>query len=94
MKKKKKKDKNYSDSYAPDGVVANGWRIVRKGGKIKVNNSYWHSEKLETIVGEQVYFQVYDYWFEKLIIERGACGCHGFYCYAYAECLCCVKQKR
>lgn len=73
----------YKDRYCSDGVVSTGWRYVKRGGKIKVAGSYWHAPELETIVGEYIFFSVYDYWMEKLQISRGAAGCMRFYCYAH-----------
>ena len=75
----------YKDWFAPDGMVASGWRIVRNGGRVKVAGSYWRSADLLPIVGELVHFQVYDYWMEKLEISRGLIGCWDFYCYAIPE---------
>lgn len=70
----------YKDRFAWDGIISTGWRIVRSGGRVKVAGRYWHAKELESIVGELVYFVVYDYWMEKLIISRGVVGCIKRYC--------------
>jgi hypothetical protein len=74
------RERIYTDSYATDGVIANGWRTIRKGGKIKVDNTWWYAKELEDLVGELVYFSVYDYWMEKLQVQRGRIGCMSYYC--------------
>lgn len=84
-RRRNRRNEFYCDRFASDGVISNGWRIVRKGGRIKVAGQWWKSEHLEPIVGELVYFQVYDYWMEKLIVDRGASGCHGYFCDAFSE---------
>ena len=75
-------DNLYKDSFAQDRVVSNGWRIVRKGGRIKAAGSWWHAKELESIIGELVFFQIYDYWMEKVEIYRGTFANTIFFCNA------------
>jgi hypothetical protein len=75
----------YRDRRAPDGLFANGWRYVRKGGRVKVAGAWYAHEKLKEIVGEYVMVFMGDYWMGEVQIHRGACGCHGWYCNAEAE---------
>ena len=80
-----KRNDFYKDRFASDGVISCGWRIVRRGGRIKVAGVWWSSSKLDPLAGELVHFQVYDYWMEKLLISRGAVGCRGYFCDALPQ---------
>lgn len=75
----------YGDRKAPDGVIATGWRYVKKGGRVKIGGAYYADEKLVDIVGEYVHVAMNDYWQQDVVICRGAIGCMGFYCDAKAE---------
>jgi len=75
----------YGDRRAPDGDFAHGWRWVRKGGRVKVAGLWYTAPKLGEIVGEYVKVSMNDYWRSEVIIERGAIGCVGFFCYAKPE---------
>lgn len=49
-------------SYAPDGVLAADWRLVRPGGRVKCFGTWWQSEKLLPYVGKWVWVQAGEYW--------------------------------
>ena len=70
---------------APDGVIAIGWRRVKKGGRVKFGGTYYASPRLAEIVGELVCVSMGDYWQGYVLIERGAIGCQGWFCNANAE---------
>ena len=47
----------YSDRYCADGVIAHGWRRVKKNG-IKFGGAWYWSDRLSTIIGELVHVQM------------------------------------
>lgn len=73
----------YADRRAPDGLLAVGWRRVKKGGRVKFAGAYYAHPKLADIVGELVNVQMADYWCQDVYIFRGAIGCTGFFCEAH-----------
>lgn len=70
----------YRDSFAPDGIIACGWRYVKKDGRVKIGGFYFKDAKLNTIIGEYVHVQFNDYWQTEVSIFRGVLGCMSFYC--------------
>lgn len=50
------------DGYAPDGIRADGWRIVRAGGIVRFAGVVWQSEALKPHEGETVFCAGQDYW--------------------------------
>jgi hypothetical protein len=52
------------DIYASDGKVSNGWRVVRKGGWVKMWGQWWRHTKLLPFVGARVWISAEDYWLQ------------------------------
>ncbi len=50
------------DGYAPDGIRADGWRIVRTGGVVRFAGVVWQHEALKAHEGETVFCTGQDYW--------------------------------
>lgn len=50
------------DIRAPDGVIANGERYVRKGGRVKFAGLWWQHDALIPFVGLPVDCGGMDYW--------------------------------
>ena len=50
------------DIRAPDGKLADGERVVRKGGRVKFAGRWWQSDKLVPFVGTPVQCGGMDYW--------------------------------
>jgi hypothetical protein len=50
------------DIRAPDGIIANGERYVRKGGRVKFAGLWWQSDLLLPFVGLPVDCGGMDYW--------------------------------
>lgn len=76
------KNNFYKDRYCADGIISDGWRYVKKGGRVKIGGKYYHDPRLEEIVEEYVHVQINCYWMSEVIIFRGAIGCTRFYCLA------------
>jgi hypothetical protein len=74
----------YSDRRAPDGIIATGWRKVKKDGKVKFGGSYYSSPELSDIAGELVQVVMGEYWQSYVQIYRGRIGCLQFFCNATA----------
>lgn len=74
----------YGDRKAPDGVVATGWRYVKKGGVVKFGGTYYSDKRLLEIIGEYVHVAMNDYWQQDVIISCGVIGCCKWYCEAVA----------
>jgi len=51
-----------SDSHAPDGMMASGWRLVRTGGRIKAFGGMFQHEDLIPFIGKRVFVDGSDYW--------------------------------
>jgi hypothetical protein len=64
-------EKRYPDAKAPDGIAADGWRQIRKGGRIKWRNSYWYHAELEPFTGCFVKVGNGDYWNQELEASKG-----------------------
>ena len=47
---------------APDGIISEGWRAVRKGGRVKFAGLWWQSDKLIPYVGQDIWCHGQDYW--------------------------------
>lgn len=75
----------YADRYCADGVISNGWRTVRKGGRVKFGAQWYINENLQHIVGEFVHVQMDDYWQIEVQILRGRIGCMKWFCNAKEE---------
>lgn len=74
----------YADRKCADGVFCDGWRKVKKGGKVKAAGVYYEHDSLKGIEGELVHVQMHGYWMEEVLISRGAIGCKGALCVAKA----------
>lgn len=76
----------YADRFAGDGVIASGWRYVKKGvkkgGRIKFGGAYYEHESLKPLAKEYVYVHMGDYWQGHVQVFRGAFGATGFFCNA------------
>ena len=75
----------YSDSRCADGVFADGWRRVKRGGRIKAGGMWYSADQLEEIVGELVHVFMGEYWQGHITVHRGRIGCQGYYCRADRE---------
>lgn len=52
-----------ADKRDEDGFVYHGYRLVRKGGKIKVDNTWYQHEKLEKLAGQTIFiYNTGSYW--------------------------------
>ena len=63
--------------HAPDGVLAEDWRLVRPsaiGGRVKCFGSWWDSPKLKDYVGRWVWVEAGQYWITWVIIRKTAFG--------------------
>ena len=49
---------------APDGVPEYGFRLVRKGGRVKFAGEWWQHEDLRIFVGEFVVVRATEYWLQ------------------------------
>jgi len=54
--------KSPKDRRAPDGLIADGERYVRKGGRVKFAGFWWQSDALIPFVGKPVECGGMDYW--------------------------------
>lgn len=72
----------YADRNAPDGIIAGGWRIVKKGGRIKFGGSWYEHESLKAIKGELVYVHMGEYWGTYIQVYRGVFSCTKWFCNA------------
>ena len=72
----------YADRKAPDGGIANGWRKVKKGGRVKIGGAWYAHESLKAIVGELVNVQIGEYWGSYVLVSRGVIGCMEHFCKA------------
>ena len=46
-----------------DGFFYSGYRVVKKGGSIKIDNKYYQHDKLINMVGDTVFvYRIGDYW--------------------------------
>lgn len=52
----------FDDTRAPDGIVAGGFRRIRKGGRVKFGGDWWTATELEPFVGMWVELGGGDYW--------------------------------
>lgn len=77
-----KRNPYYADRFAPDGGIANEWRYVKAGGKVKFGGTYYYAPRLAEIVGEFVRVSMNCYWCTEVLIFRGAVGCTQWYCKA------------
>lgn len=50
------------DGRALDGLVSDGERLVRKGGRVKFAGAWWQHDLLVPYVGRYVYLDNIDYW--------------------------------
>jgi hypothetical protein len=50
------------DSRAFDGVFSEGYRLVRKGGRVKAAGVWFQSDLLLPYVGKSVFLANIDYW--------------------------------
>lgn len=75
----------YADRRAYDGGFAQGWRIVRDGGRVKAGGRWYRHDKLFLRVGERVHVLLTDYWEGYVTISGGAVGCMHRICRAKAE---------
>ena len=63
----KKRTNGYPrDVLAPDGIPEYGWRLVRKGGKVKIAKDYFQHDKLIPFIGKYIAFCVNDYWLQEI----------------------------
>lgn len=72
----------YADRKAPDGVFSDGWRKVRRGGRIKCAGQWFESRALIPFVGDLVHVQVDDYWMQSVVVSVGRIGCAKYLCHA------------
>lgn len=56
------------DMRAPDGLVATGERIVRKGGRVKFAKCWWTDERLKGMEGQIVIVSAEDYHYSEISI--------------------------
>ena len=70
----------YQDRFASDGVIASGWRYVRKGGRVKIAGEWWSHPLLEGYVGSYMQVVINDYWMSSVSIYRGVIGCTEYFC--------------
>lgn len=75
----------YADRKCADGMLASGWRKVKKGGRVKFAGSWYSDPKLAEIVGELVNVAMGEYWCSFVYVSRGAIGCVGWFCNANSE---------
>ena len=50
------------DRLAPDGLTAYGWRLVHKGGWVKMNKVWFQNDRLLPFVGRKIHVAMNDYW--------------------------------
>lgn len=50
------------DTRAPDGLMAGGWRVVRKGGWVRGFGAWWQDDRLIPFAGVRVWLDDTDYW--------------------------------
>ena len=64
------------DSKAPDGIAAEGWRIVRAGGFVLFAGVRWQHDSLKPHAGDTVFCWGQDYWQQecKMSTQPGADG--------------------
>lgn len=58
--------RKHPDQRAQDGIVADGWRKVRKGGVVKFASAWWTHPELKNHVDQFVYLSNPDYWMTEL----------------------------
>lgn len=75
----------YADQRAYDGGFAQGWRIVREGGRIKAGGRWYGHDDLLMRVGDRVHVLMTDYWGGHVTVSGGAIGCMHRICKAKAE---------
>lgn len=75
----------YADRKAPDGGFASGWRIVKKGGRIKCAGHWYANERLKELEGELVSVMMGEYWESWIVVSRGVVGCSSWFCNAGQE---------
>jgi hypothetical protein len=51
-----------NDTHAQDGMMAGGWRVVRRGGWVKAFGYYWQHDDLLPYVGRRVWMSNSTYW--------------------------------
>ena len=59
--------KPHPDTKALDGVLAECWRLVRPGGRIKYDKEWWQDHALKQYTGDYVYVSA-DYWRTELSV--------------------------
>lgn len=59
-----------NDVMCPDGVMDYGWRLVRKGGRVKAYGDYWQDDKLIPFVGQHVVVDSTHYWCTAIRVYR------------------------
>ena len=50
------------DIRAPDGLFYAGWRMVRKGGRVKAGGAWYKSDRLLPFVGREIWVAIGEYW--------------------------------
>jgi hypothetical protein len=55
------------DRLAPDGLTAYGWRLVREGGRVKMNNVWFQNDLLLPFVGQKIHVAMNDYWCQEAL---------------------------
>lgn len=66
----KKYERPYPDTKAPDGITAEGYRIVRAGGWVRFRRWWWHHAALLPEVGNWVLCGNSDYWGTEMDVRR------------------------
>lgn len=69
--------------YAPDGVLAGDWRLVRAcpaGGRVKGWGSWWESSDLRPYIGRWVWVQAGEYWVVWISVYSEAHIAEAFIC--------------
>lgn len=71
------------DRLAPDGLVAYGWRLVRKNGRVRMNNTWFQNDLLLPYVGSKIHVAMNDHWCQEAIAY--VIAHQMFICYLEAE---------
>lgn len=58
------------DQRCSDGIFSDGWRLVRKGGRVKAARVWFQHDKLIPYVGGYVHVQMNDYWCQEAIVYQ------------------------
>jgi hypothetical protein len=69
--------------YAPDGVLAGDWRLVRacpSGGRVKGWGRWWESPALVPHIGQWVWVQAGEYWVVWISVYSEAYSPENFIC--------------